>query len=158
MYLNDLSDLDVVSLTKKIAKNIIEISDSKNINELPVIATVADFRDVVVSKELVDYVLALKETFMPGNEDLQAIDEVIKYKGGYLTFVIIDEDLDEIKSKANNTPESLKYQFLLAAFSILSNTKAGGGIAKNLDTGTQNVIDLIKNHPLYKLRMRKTEK
>lgn len=143
----------MIGFTQEVTNEVKKIDANLKPGEVhPLIANVVDFRELNVSQNLVDEILSVKDSLSKNDELLNNFVTLLGYKGGYLTYIIADVTLQDLKDSLDAQPANPKYQLLLAIYGILSSARIGGGFAKEFDNGTDSVIDQLKRHPLYKMR------
>lgn len=139
-------DIDFIEVASIVDRTISKLDHTLSCSELPLVVCIADFRNINVDERFLSQISKLSESLTVKNEVDANLEEMAKYKGGFLTYVIADESLEDLKSRANHN--DLKYLFFLKVFNLLTAMKVGGGFAKD----EEDVKFQLKNHPLYKLR------
>lgn len=139
-------DIDFIEVARIVDKTISKLDHTLTCSELPLVVCIADFRNISVDEKFLNQISKLSESLTIKNEVDADLEEIAKYKGGFLAYVIANESLDDLRNRA--IPNDLKYEFFLKVFDLLTAMKVGGGFAQSIE----DVKYQLKNHPLYKLR------
>lgn len=144
---------DLIQFTREVTNMVRDIDRNLKPGEQhPLIANVIDFRELDVSQNLIDEILSVKGSLAQNEQLVNDFQTLLSYKGGYLTFILADVTLEDLKDSLDAQPANPKYQLLLSIYGILSSARIGGGFAKEFDAGSDSVIEQLKRHPLYKMR------
>lgn len=129
-----------------------KLDHSLSANELPLIVCILDFKNIVVDRALLDGISEVISSLLAEKRADATFRQVPKYKGGFLTYVLADESLDELKAKVDIEDGNLHYEFFLQIFNLLKTLKVGGGFAKELEKGSDSVFEQLSKHPLYQMK------
>lgn len=120
--------------------------------QAPLIVNVVDFRKLNINQSLINSIFDLQSSLAENEQLVNDFKTLFRYKGGYLTYILLDVTLEDLKDSLDAKPANPKYQLILAIYGILSSARIGGGFAKEFDTGADSVIEQLKKHQLYRMR------